>query len=180
MRVQLETDRLLLRPLTMADLDEFMTMHSAPEVARTMGHYSAAGAADRIERNEREWREYGYGLMSLVERETGRFLGRSGLKYWSQFDETEVGWVLHPDFWGRGFATEAARACLDWGFGTLDVPYITAMIVPDNIRSLRVAERLGMVRLRSDTLLEFPVIVHAMERDTWPGSSLPRDPVARS
>jgi RimJ/RimL family protein N-acetyltransferase len=180
MSVVLETDRLLLRPLTMADLDEFVKMHDAPEVSRTMGHYTAHDAAARIERNEREWREYGYGLMSVVERATGRFVGRSGLKYWRQFDETEVGWVLHPVFWGRGLATEAARACLEWGFQSLAVPYITAMIVPDNTRSLRVAERLGMARLRSDMLLDFPVIVHAVHREAWPAPRPPRDPPARS
>ena len=180
MSLRLETDRLLLRPLTVADLDDFMTMHDAPEVVRTMGHYAAPDALARIERNEREWREHGYGLMALIERDTGRFVGRSGLKYWAQFDETEVGWVLHPSFWGRGFATEAARACLDWGFRSLDVPYITAMIMPDNTRSLRVAERLQMTRLRSDTLLEVPVIVHAMDREAWPSSSLPRDLPERS
>ena len=180
MTVVLETDRLTLRPLTVADLDEFMAMHSAPEVIETMGTYGEPAAIDRLERNEREWRERGYGLMALLERDTGRFVGRSGLKYWPEFDETEVGWVLHPGFWGHGFATEAARVCLDWGFRDLDVPYITAMIVPNNTRSLRVAERLGMAPVRSDKLFDLPVLVHAVQREAWPGARPPRDPLGRS
>jgi RimJ/RimL family protein N-acetyltransferase len=162
--VVIETERLVLRPLTVADLDLFMAMHDAPEVIETMGSFSPDASVERLERNEREWREHGYGLVALIERETGQFVGRSGLKYWPQFDETEVGWVLHPGFWGRGFATEAARACLDWGFGNLAIPYITAMILPGNTRSLRVAARLGMKPLRPDTLFELPVIVHSIDR----------------
>lgn len=180
MTVMLETERLTLRPLTVADLAEFMAMHGAPEVIATMGTYGEAGAAERLERNEREWRERGHGLMALIERDTRRFVGRSGLKYWPEFDETEVGWVLRPGFWGHGFATEAARACLDWGFENLDLPYITAMIVPNNTRSLRVAERLGMAPVRSDKLFELPVLVHAVDREAWPGANPPPDPLGRS
>jgi RimJ/RimL family protein N-acetyltransferase len=162
--VQIETERLLLRPLSIADLDEFLAMHATPEVIATMGPYSESAAAERLAGYEREWEEHGYGLVALIERASGRFVGRSGLKYWPQFDETEVGWVLHPGVWGRGFATEAARACLDWGFSHLPLPYITAMIMPGNRRSLRVAERLGMSPLRSDVLRDLPVIVHSIDR----------------
>lgn len=177
--MQIETARLLLRPLTVADLDQFLAMHDAPEVIRTMGPYTRSTAVERLEGYEREWHEHGYGLVSVTERVTGRFVGRSGLKYWPQFDETEVGWVLHPSVWGRGFATEAARACLDWGFRNLDVPYITAMIVPDNTRSLHVAERLGMTPLRSDTLRDLEVIVHSIARHIASSINSPGDRARR-
>ena len=176
--MQIETDRLLLRPLTIADLDEFLALHSAPEVVRTMGPCDRSTAVERLNNYEIEWQERGYGLVALVERATGRFVGRSGLKYWPQFDETEVGWVLHPDCWGRGFATEAARACLDWGFRDLDVAYITAMIVPDNARSLRVAQRLGMTPLRSDHLSDLPVLVHSINRPRRDGPEASSHPIA--
>jgi RimJ/RimL family protein N-acetyltransferase len=180
MTVVLETERLTLRPLTVTDLGEFMAMHAAPEVIATMGTYGETGALDRLERNELEWRERGYGLMAMLDRNTGSFVGRSGLKYWPEFEETEVGWVVQPALWGQGFATEAARACLDWGFGNLDVPYITAMILPNNTRSLRVAERLGMAPVRSDKLFDLPVVVHAIDREAWPGATPSRDPLGRS
>jgi RimJ/RimL family protein N-acetyltransferase len=163
--MEIETDRLLLRPLTTAFLDDVAAMHAMPEVVRTMGTYGRASTMARLERNEQDWREYGYGLVAIIERATGRFLGRSGLKYWPQFGETEVGWVLRADVWGHGFATEAGRACLDWGFGTLEVPYLTAMIRPDNDRSIHVAERLGMAPLRPDLLFELPVTVYSLTRD---------------
>ena len=165
----IETERLLLRPLTTADVEEVVAMHATPEVMRTMrGAFERPRALERLERNEREWQDRGHGLMAIVERASDRFVGRSGLKYWPQFDEVEVGWVLHPDFWGQGFATEAGCACLDWGFKSLDVPYITAMIMPENVRSIRVAERLGMRPLRHDVLIDIPVIVHSLDRPLSP------------
>jgi RimJ/RimL family protein N-acetyltransferase len=164
----IETDRLVLRPLTTADLDEVVELHAMPEVKRTMGAFSRSSARARLERNELEWDERGHGLVAIIERASGRFLGRSGLKYWRQFDETEVGWVLRADSWGHGFATEAGRACLDWGFRDLNVPYLTAMIMPDNQRSIHVAERLGMTPLRTDSLMDLPVVVYALEQ---PGAS---------
>jgi len=162
--VLIETDRLLLRPLATADLDEVVAMHASPEVVATMGTFDRATALARLERNEHEWNERGHGLVAILERASGRFVGRSGLKYWPQFDETEVGWVLRPDAWGQGFATEAGRACLEWGFRRLDVPYLTAMILPDNGRSIGVAVRLGMRPIRSDFLMELPVTVYAVDR----------------
>ena len=129
-----------------------------------MGPFDPAQAMARIEASKREWQERGHGMMAIIECASGRFLGRTGLKYWPQFDETEVGWALRPDVWGRGIATEAARACADWGLQNLHVPYLTALIRPDNARSIRVAERLGMRPLRPDVLLDIPVVVYALER----------------
>jgi len=159
----IETDRLLLRPLTVADLDEVDALNAMPEVVQTMGSVERPEALVRLEANEQAWRDRGYGLMAVTERATGRFLGRSGLKYWPQFEETEVGWVLRRESWGRGFATEAGRACIDWGFAGLELPYLTAMIRPANVRSIRVAERLGMSRRRADVLFGTPVVVYRLD-----------------
>jgi RimJ/RimL family protein N-acetyltransferase len=89
------------------------------------------------------------------------------VKYWPQFHETETGWLLRRDAWGHGYATEAGRACVDWAFAALPVSYITAMIAPDNTRSIRVAQRLGFEPAREDVLLGDRVIVHAVEREDW-------------
>jgi RimJ/RimL family protein N-acetyltransferase len=160
----IETERLLLRPLTLADVDDLVAMHAHAEVERFMGPFDPVQARTRIESSQREWQERGHGMMAIIERAAGRFLGRTGMKYWPQFDETEVGWALRPDAWGRGIAIEAAQACVDWGFQNLTVPYLTALIRPDNARSIRVAERLGMSPLRPEVLLEIPVVVYAIER----------------
>ncbi len=120
-------------------------------------------AEERLRANEGEWRERGHGTFAVIDRDQSRFIGRVGLKYWPQFQETEVGWILRREAWGHGYATEAARACLEWGFAVLSVAYITAMIHPENARSIRVAQRLGFRPAREDMLLGDPVIVYTVE-----------------
>ncbi len=103
----------------------------------------------------------------FCDRGSARFIGRVTLKYWEQFDETEVGWVLRRDCWGYGYATEAGLACISWAFARLAIPYLTAMVHPNNVRSIKVAERLRMRPLRMDVLLGEPVHVYAITRDEW-------------
>jgi len=81
-------------------------------------------------------------MLAVFDGESGRFLGRAGLKHWPQFDETELG----------------------WGFTELDVPYLTAMINAANLRSIRVAERLDLTPVRKDMLLDNPAIVYTIQR----------------
>ena len=172
----------------MADLDEFVALHRDPEVVRFVRALDRSQAEERLQANEQEWGERGHGLLAVLDRSSGRLLGRVGLKYWPQFRETEAGWLLRRDAWGHGYATEAGWACLRWGFAALSVSYITAMIQPENTRSIRVARRLGFEPVREDMLLGDPVIVHAVKREDWtnlnptPGhppclceSSCPRD-----
>ena len=108
-----------------------------------------------------------YGPFAVLERDSDRFFGRVGLWYRAQFGETELSWILREDAQGRGYATEAAAEVLDCGLRTFDLPYITAMIRPDNTPSLRVAKRLGLMPLRGDVLRDEQLIVHhADRRDT--------------
>lgn len=165
--MRVETERLLLRPLTTDDIDELVAIHAEPEVRRFMGPFDRGRVMEWLALVERDYAEGRPGRLAVIERISGRLLGRSGLKYWPQFSETEVGWVLHPGAWGRGYATEAGRASAEWGFQNLDVPYLTAMVRPDNHRSIAVAERIGMSPLRSDTLLGDPVTVYSISRGDW-------------
>lgn len=158
----IETERLLLTPVTQADIDEFVRLHEDPEVARFMGSPGRDWLVQWVEGSTREWEELGYGRMTVRDRESGAFLGRTGLKRWPQFEETEVGWALRPEARGRGIATEGAAATLDWAAGRFGLPYITAMIQPANKPSIAVAERLGMAPLREDELLGAGVTVYSI------------------
>lgn len=161
----IETPRLLLRRFTASDLDDFATLHADPEVTQFVRPLNRGEAEEQLRKDEREWAERGHGLLAIADRTSGAFLGRTGLKHWPQFEETEVGWILRRDAWGHGYATEAARACVEWAFANLEVPYLTAMISPANVQSIPVAERLGFSPLREDELLGEPVVVHAVRRD---------------
>jgi RimJ/RimL family protein N-acetyltransferase len=163
--VHIDTERLYLRPMTMHDADALFALHSEPEVREFMPAFDRDQVIERLRRDDRDWSEHGHGLFALLASDDGRFLGRIGLKYWPQFDETEVGWVLRREAWGHGYATEAARACAAWGFQQFAYPYLTAMIRSENAPSIRVAERLGMTPLREDVLFDVPVVVHAVSRE---------------
>jgi RimJ/RimL family protein N-acetyltransferase len=166
-RVLIETERLVLRRLAMGDLDEFVVLHRDPEVVRFVGALDRAQAKERLQASEQEWGARGHGLLAVLDRSSGRLLGRVGLRYWPQFQETEAGWLLRREAWDQGYATEAVRACVEWGFATLFIPNITAMIHPENTRSARVAQRLGFEPVREDLLLGDPVTVHSLERESW-------------
>ncbi len=175
--VTIETERLRLRPIAAGDVEALVRLHGDPEVARFIRPLARAQAQERVALAEREWRERGCGMLAVLARDDGRFLGRTGLRYWPQFDETEIGWALRREEWGRGYATEAARACLAWACASLTVPYLTAMINPDNHASARLARRLGMAPLREDVLLGDPVVVYgidcAAERGSGSGEQQP-------
>lgn len=160
--MKLETPRLLMRPMEPGDLDDFAALHADPEVTRFVLALDRDAAAERLRANEVEWRERGHGILAVLDRDSGAFLGRCGLKFWPDLGETEVGWIFRRDAWGRGYATEAARACIEWGFAAFDLPYMTAMIDPRNAPSVRVADRLGMEPLREDELLGVPVVVYSL------------------
>jgi len=162
--VRIETERLLLRPMELGDLDELVALHADLEVTRFIRPLDRAAAEERLRKDAHEWQQRGHGLLAMLDRQSGAFLGRCGLKHWPQFEETELGWALRRSAWGHGYATEAGRACVEWGFSDLGLPLLTAMIAPGNDRSVRVAERLGLTPLRDDVLLGEPVTVYALRR----------------
>ena len=160
--MEIETEHLRMRPASAEDVEDLVALHEDPLVREVFGSPTRAEIEEWVGRAADEWAERGHGRMTLLDRETGAFLGRSGLKWWPYFGEVEVGWVLAPAARGRGLATEAGRACVDWAFRDLDVPYVTAYIAPTNANSIAVAERLGMTPLREDVLDgDEPVVVYA-------------------
>ncbi|WP_029391165.1 GNAT family N-acetyltransferase [Streptomyces xiaopingdaonensis] len=164
----IETERLALSPLGPEHLDAFWRLHSDARVNRHLvGVPRDREAAYRwlVEARE-EWERRGHGLFAVELREGGGFLGRCGLHHWPELDEVEIGWTLHPEARGRGYATEAARAVLDWGFAHLPADRFTAMIQPANTPSIRLAERLGFTVRRSEVLLGVGVTVYAVDRPT--------------
>jgi RimJ/RimL family protein N-acetyltransferase len=169
--VRINTNRLQLRPLTIADLDALLIIHSSAEVQRFFGILDRAELADWLARVEEDWAQDGYGRAAILDGATGRLIGRAGLKRFPEYGETELGWVLEPGSWGHGFATEAAHAWVRWGFENLDVLYLTSMIAPENTSSIAVAQRLGMTVLRTDMLLGEAVTVYSISRDSWPSTS---------
>jgi RimJ/RimL family protein N-acetyltransferase len=148
-----ETERLMLRPWRPAeDLDPLAALNAEPEVMRWVSPHRPLRrdeTAAQLERFVRHWDEHGYGLWAVVPRDgDAGCIGFAGLAIPSFLPEVlpavEVGWRLAPAWWGRGLATEAARASVAFGFERVGLRAIISIIEAGNARSMRVAEKLGM------------------------------------
>ncbi|MCP3984270.1 MAG: GNAT family N-acetyltransferase, partial [bacterium] len=91
-----------------------------------------------------DWDTVGYGRWASVLKETRAVIGFCGLKYLPELDAVDVGYRFLPKYWGRGLATEACRASLDFGFTTLELEQIIGLVLPENVASIRVLEKVGM------------------------------------
>jgi ribosomal-protein-alanine N-acetyltransferase len=147
----LETDRLILRPLTGDDFADYAAMLADPQV--TDGLAEAVGNSP-----EEAWRSLamfighreirGYSHWALVEKSTGEFVGRAGPWRPHGFPGLGIGWCLAREHWGKGYATEAARASLNYALKELGAPEVISLVLPNNSRSIAVAERIGHRHLR--------------------------------
>ena len=146
---ELRTERLLLREWSDEDLDPFAALNADPEVMRFMPKLlSRDECAARIQSIREHFRDHGFGLWAVEVRNVCPFVGFVGLNI-PRFEApfmpcVEIGWRLAREAWGQGFATEAARAAVARGFDVLGLQEILSFTVPDNVRSRRVMERLGM------------------------------------
>ncbi|MDQ1712974.1 MAG: hypothetical protein QOE45_2424 [Frankiaceae bacterium] len=149
MAVLYETPRLAVRDLTDDDADALYELHRHAAVTDWLASPPSAGPAEERARLA-EWRGRGhppgYGFFAIVERDTGRLVGVQVLKPFADRPYVDLGWRLHPDAWGRGYATEAARGAIAYAANTLgrNDSEIAAVTLPGNARSRAVMERLGM------------------------------------
>ena len=143
----LSTARLDLREMHRGDLDFIASMLAHPEVLRYYPQtYSRREAKDWIGRQQERYALTGHGFWLVLEKTTGRPMGQAGLLM-TEIDgveETALGYMLHRPFWRRGYATEAAAACLGYAFESLDRRRVICPVRPENGPSRRVALRLGM------------------------------------
>jgi RimJ/RimL family protein N-acetyltransferase len=158
--VELETDRLLLRTLSLDDLDVFAGYVADPETMRyigTGGSRTREQALDTLEWMIETFRSQGFGHLGVVRREDGVLVGRCGLNVWDRTSwmitrlteaegpvEIEIAYLFGREYWGHGYATEAATALRDWALANLELERLIALIYPENVRSIAVARKLGM------------------------------------
>jgi RimJ/RimL family protein N-acetyltransferase len=145
---ELRTERLLLRGLKQDDFEAYARFHADSEVMRYIsGHpVSRADAWRSLAVMIGHWALRGYGMWGVERVSDGAFVGRVGLWNPEGWPGLEVGWTLAKEFWGQGYATEAARAAMKFAFLTQDIIQLLSVIDVDNRASQRVAERLGETR----------------------------------
>ena len=149
-KIILETERLLLREFDEGDAVPFYLMGSDPGVLRYLADPGGGltGVDHALEvlrsRSIADYRTYGYGRWACVLKASGEVIGFAGLKYLPDVQEVDIGYRLLPAYWGRGLATEAARAVLDYGRTRLGVGRVIGLVDPANVASVRVLEKLGL------------------------------------
>jgi RimJ/RimL family protein N-acetyltransferase len=167
---ELETARLRLRDFRATDLDQYAALCADPEVMRYVGDRSVLSREDawrQMAMLAGHWHLRGFGMWVVEERTTGAFVGRVGLHYPEGWPDREVAWALARPFWGRGYATEAARAALGEAFGRLAWARVISLIDPTNARSVRLAERLGERLEGEATIRGHRVAVYSLSRSAW-------------
>jgi [ribosomal protein S5]-alanine N-acetyltransferase len=145
---RLRTPRLTLRPFEPGDLDAIHGVYSDPEVMRWVGTGPVASrtmTARMLDGYAAHQRAHGFSFWAVLETATGTLIGDAGL-HRTVLGETELGYTLAQPAWGRGYATEAARAWLDAAFTRLDIDEVVALAEPPNRASLHVLEKAGLRR----------------------------------
>jgi RimJ/RimL family protein N-acetyltransferase len=175
---KVETDRLTLRMLRETDFDAYAEMCADPDVMRYIGDGQPM-ARQMAWRNLAQmighWSLRGYGLWAAEERSSGDLVGRIGFWNPDGWPGFELGWTLRRTFWGRGYATEGARAALRLAFARLGRPHVISLIHPENAASIRVAERIGERQVGPTEVMGKPALLFRVTREEWEAS----DPTGR-
>lgn len=167
----IETERLILRGPTEADLGDWTDcIWSDPEVMRYMPRMddtpdAFAKAVLAGFTNAREQRQVGAWV--IADKADGRFMGHCMLRYREALNDHELGYALGKAFWGKGYATETARAVARYGFEQANLERIFAVVIPENIPSARVLEHLGFAYEKDGTLYDLSVAFYGLRRDQF-------------
>src|SRR5579859_3650424 len=167
----LETDRLILRPPEMEDLDPWAAMMADEETARYIGGMMTRPIVFRaLATMAGHWYLKGYGMFSVIEKESGRWIGRLGPWNPEGWPAPEIGWGLSRASWGKGYGSEGATAAIDWAFEHLGWDDMIHCIHPDNANSINLATRLGSTyrgHAKLPAPLDFPVLNYGQTREEW-------------
>ena len=166
-RVILETPRLVLRELSPGDLDFVVELFAHPEVMHFWPkNYTRDEAKEWIRRHAERYTRDGYGYWLALDKISGQPIGQAGLLA-QQVDgvaEIGIGYMIHRPYWRQGFATEAATYCRDYAFGTLGKERIVVLVRPENVVSVKVANKIGFTRERETNYAGFVHAVFARAR----------------
>jgi [ribosomal protein S5]-alanine N-acetyltransferase len=146
--MKIETPRLILREFDRSDLPVLTPILADPQVMKlsTMGIHSISQTEKAINNFIDSYKRFGFGFWAVILKESDLLIGYCGLAIdrIDNKDEPEVGYRLDSKFWGKGFATEAALASIEYGFTRIELPYILGAAQRQNIASVRVLEKIGM------------------------------------
>jgi RimJ/RimL family protein N-acetyltransferase len=167
-RAWLETTRLVMRLPEADDAVPLMEIHHDPQAVKYIVFGAGAGGVTAAWRNIAimlgHWHLRGYGQWTVIEKETSEIIGRVGLWHPAGWPGMDLGWIIRRSRWGNGFATEAARGALDWTWQHVRTDHIISVIQPDNLPSIRVAEKIGQRFERVDQMNGNDVKIYGIRR----------------
>lgn len=177
MKFHIETKRLILQDILPSDLDAFFEMDSHPKVHTYLGNNPITEKAqiiNAIENIRQQYVDYGIGRWAVIEKESGQFIGWSGLKYITQYKNNhiqfhDVGYRLHPTYWGKGYATESAKAAIQFGFENLQLSTIYGTANIHNKASIHALEKCGLsfVETFIHPQFNFPCVWMQLSSKDW-------------
>jgi len=166
----IETTRLAMRPLVAGDIDDIVRLYGDAEVTRyiTGGVHTREMAQAWLGQQVASWAKLRtIGMFRVADRLSGEFLGRCGVRELEDSGEMEVGYAFVPGAWGRGIATEACRAAVDFTFRNSDLDHIAGITFPENLASKKVLTNCGLSYVREDHFWGIDVSYFSISRQEW-------------
>jgi RimJ/RimL family protein N-acetyltransferase len=168
--VRLETDRLILRWFREDDLADLCRMTGDPEVMKFLGDGQPVDEMltwRHMATYMGHWYYKGFGIWAVEEKSSGRVVGRIGFMHPAGWPDFELGWTVVRDCWGKGYATEGAQRALDHAFIDMNRDHVISLIAPENVASIKVAERLGETVKGETRIMDRDVFIYGITRDEW-------------
>lgn len=162
----LETARLVLREMVEEDAKNMFELNADPEVIQYTGNVAFKDVEEAREflLNYTHYKEYGFGRWAMINKEDQAFIGWCGLKYIPEVDEIDIGYRLFKKYWNQAYATEAAKACLEYGFNVLNINTIVGRARAENIASIKVLEKIGLVFKDKYDIDGFPGLIYSLDK----------------
>jgi ribosomal-protein-alanine N-acetyltransferase len=168
---EIETERLVLRQATTNDLEDWAArIFADPDVIRFMPKRDMTpyARAERAFNNyNRLWEQHKIGGWVVTDKVNNQLIGSCEIEYLDETEEYELGYCYAKTYWGKGIATEAARAVVRYGFETAKLERIIAVVVPENIASYRALEHIGLVYEKKANYYDLEVVYYAITRDQF-------------
>lgn len=165
-----QTERLIIREFQVSDIEALAQILAKPEVMQfsPSGILSYKQTAVKVQSFLDSYQKQGYGKWAVIYRESGRLIGYCGIAV-EEIEgklENELGYRIDSEFWGQGLATEAAKACLKYGFDKFNFDYVLGIVEPENQTSIKVLEKIGMEFVKESTWREKVVCIYKIANNT--------------
>ena len=146
MKTILQTDRFILREMTVEDAKDTFELNSDPEVLKYTGDipFKDITEARSFLKSYDSYQKYGFGRWAIISKKSNNYLGWCGLKYDPQIDEYDIGFRLFKKYWNKGIATETAKACIKFGFEHFNIKTIVGRAMIENSASIQVLKKIGL------------------------------------